>query len=204
MEAAVLWPLASLLVIPLYLGVITLLARGRKWALVLVPGAVCLMLGSWTAAVLLGRQPATTAETVLGSAMGLAGAVLWAGSAARIFFVPGQTTSRPEVLVTAGVYGVVRHPMYTGAALMVSGFAVGFGARLVFLETPLLWALVALGGLYEERTRLAPTFGQAFERYRASTPFLLPLWAWLAWLVVYGWVAAGAFAAAGVSSVVSI
>lgn len=81
---------------------------------------------------------------------------------------------RSDTLVTNGVYGIVRHPMYLGhistmltltlgaataACLGLFAFALAAGAIMIFLE---------------ER-ELHSRFGAAWERYCARTPALIPL-----------------------------
>lgn len=49
-----------------------------------------------------------------------------------------------QELVTTGLYGVVRHPMYSGALLMAAGMALGLGSYWALLPTvPLAGSLVA-------------------------------------------------------------
>lgn len=84
---------------------------------------------------------------------------------------PEATRSAPPTLLTSGIYGRIRHPIYT--------FTV-----LAFLVTPLMTldrlVLVAATGLYlvwgipmEER-KLVASFGDAYEAYRARVPAVLP------------------------------
>ncbi|OGP76105.1 MAG: hypothetical protein A2W09_04675 [Deltaproteobacteria bacterium RBG_16_50_11] len=58
--------------------------------------------------------------------------------------------------------------------LLIGGSALAFGALNVFLETPILLGLAAIGAKYEESRRLLPLFGKTFEQYKAKTQFLLP------------------------------
>jgi len=72
---------------------------------------------------------------------------------------------------------------------LIGGSALAFGAVKVFLETPLLLGIVAIGAKYEESRRLFPLFGKAFEEYKAKTHFLLPTWGWVVLGSIYGLVA---------------
>ena len=77
-------------------------------------------------------------------------------------------------LHTAGLNGLVRHPLYFGLFLGLLGFwlLAPTGARSIFVGCNLAYLLV--GTRLEER-KLAERFGDAYARYRARVPQLLPL-----------------------------
>ena len=102
------------------------------------------------------------------------GLFLWATALPLIVRVPGQMRSLPERLVKEGSYRWIRHPIYLSHFLLIGGAALGFGAPRVFLETPILLGMAAIGAKHEESRRLLPRFGKTFEEYEAKTPFLLP------------------------------
>jgi protein-S-isoprenylcysteine O-methyltransferase Ste14 len=81
---------------------------------------------------------------------------------------------RSDTLVTDGVYGIVRHPMYLGH--LSTMFTVTLGAATTACFGLFAFTLVA-GGLMillEER-ELHRRFGAAWEQYCARTPALIPL-----------------------------
>jgi protein-S-isoprenylcysteine O-methyltransferase Ste14 len=69
-------------------------------------------------------------------------------------------------LVTSGVYGVVRHPVYVGWALLVCGAADMTATRAVFAFVSI--AYLALAIPWEERG-LIEIFGAAYADYRWKT-----------------------------------
>jgi protein-S-isoprenylcysteine O-methyltransferase Ste14 len=77
----------------------------------------------------------------------------------------------PPRLVTDGLYGWVRHPLYTFSILFLwlnpvmtwNWAAFSLGSTLYFY----------VGAIYEER-KLAAHYGEAYEAYRARTPMLVP------------------------------
>lgn len=80
---------------------------------------------------------------------------------------------RGDVLVTAGIYTVVRHPQYLGFML------VTLGQFLVWptIATAILWPVLAV--LYyrqakREEAVLAEKFGDAFQAWARKTPMFLP------------------------------
>ncbi|HEX3616767.1 MAG TPA: isoprenylcysteine carboxylmethyltransferase family protein [Solirubrobacteraceae bacterium] len=89
----------------------------------------------------------------------------------RNWGMPTTQRLEPE-LITAGPYGVVRHPIYTGILLGV----LGTGLVINFIG---LGIAVILGGYFvwaatvEERN-LTATFPSAYPAYRARTKMLIP------------------------------
>jgi len=82
----------------------------------------------------------------------------------------GTDEPEDEPLHTGGFHAYVRHPLYTGAYLLVWGNA----------QDPLglataVWAsaYLAVGTWFEER-RLLALYGDAYARYRAKVPALIP------------------------------
>jgi protein-S-isoprenylcysteine O-methyltransferase Ste14 len=75
-----------------------------------------------------------------------------------------RDSTRPVVLQVDGPYGVVRHPLYLGWALMVFGAAHMTGDRLIFALISTGYLAVAIP--YEERA-LIGLFGADYQQYRA-------------------------------------
>ena len=70
---------------------------------------------------------------------------------------------RPGVLVTTGVYGFERHPLYFGWALVVFGVPPMSMSRLVFAVVSTIYLAIAIP--FEERG-LIETFGADYASYR--------------------------------------
>lgn len=77
-------------------------------------------------------------------------------------------------LATDGAYRFVRHPLYTGNILLVSGFAL---ASAVWWTIPVtlffFWFYYPTAIEYEDR-KLRRIFGAAWEEWAARTPALVP------------------------------
>ncbi len=107
----------------------------------------------------------------VGALLTAAGAVLfvWAQAArARVGGAPAGT------LLTTGPYGLCRHPLLLGALALLAGLGllrqVGDGTAAVLAGL----GLAAVGlSLLEER-HLLRQHGDAYRRYRARVPFLVP------------------------------
>ncbi len=90
----------------------------------------------------------------------------------------GEGTPNPKApprrLVTRGLYGLVRHPMFLGYDLCALGAGLFLrltGALLVSFPLLLLWQVRFLR---REERRLARRFGAEFEEYARRVPFLIP------------------------------
>ena len=93
---------------------------------------------------------------------------VWSFMGLRQLLGEGQ---EPGKMVVSGLYRYVRHPLYTAGLLFIwltpvmsanlMGLNLGFTAYLI------------LGALVEER-KLRRQFGQAYARYQAETPMLIP------------------------------
>ena len=136
-------------------------------------------------AVLMIALIATPAEQVLmvrvlGLAL-IAGAVVVLAAAVLAY----QTTNRslPNVtptpnsraaLVTSGVYGVIRHPIYTAVLLASMGVALAHGHALPLLVAAVMIGFFTLKARYEERLLSAayPEYAAYMGRTGRFLPFL--------------------------------
>ncbi|MEW5707473.1 methyltransferase family protein [Pelomicrobium sp. G1] len=76
-------------------------------------------------------------------------------------------------LATTGPYAYVRHPQYVAFVLIMFGFLLQWPTILTLVMFPVLvWMYVRLAR-HEEREVLAE-FGDAYARYRDSTPAFIP------------------------------
>lgn len=82
-------------------------------------------------------------------------------------------TRRRKILLTKGLYGIVRHPQYFGIILWTLGFAVS-GWRLInyFMWLTLCYSYLLLAE-YEE-VELEKTFGREYLQYESRVPFIIP------------------------------
>lgn len=110
----------------------------------------------------------------VGAVLVATGLVFWAIGATKI-----DKAFKEHRLLTSGVYGVVRHPMYCGLILFV-GTGIAIWCRSWALLTVPLAACVGFTFLHRVEDRyLEKTFGQEYLQYRskvnALVPFLPPL-----------------------------
>ncbi|NIQ98215.1 MAG: isoprenylcysteine carboxylmethyltransferase family protein [Desulfuromonadales bacterium] len=78
-----------------------------------------------------------------------------------------------DKLVTSGILGIVRHPWYTAAFIVLWARDLDLPALLVSAVFSLY---LVIGARLEER-RLVEEFGEAYRRYRSQVPMFIP-WKW--------------------------
>ncbi len=77
-------------------------------------------------------------------------------------------------LVTTGVYGLVRHPIYTAMLGMLVATGVAFSRWYVILAAVTIFVIgTKIRTIFEERL-LRDAFGQEFEDFAAKVPPLIP------------------------------
>ena len=119
--------------------------------------------------------PATRASYWVGVAVlcvGLAFAI-WARRYLGTNWSGSVTVKENHELIRTGPYGLVRHPIYTGILTGILGTAVARG------ELRGVWGLAIctagfLVKLRREERWMRETFGEAYDRYRATVPMLVP------------------------------
>jgi protein-S-isoprenylcysteine O-methyltransferase Ste14 len=83
------------------------------------------------------------------------------------------TLKEDHELIRSGPYGWVRHPIYTAMLLALLGTAIAIGEWRALLG----FAILAGGLVYKigvEEQFMAEQFGEAYARYRAEVPALIP------------------------------
>jgi len=84
--------------------------------------------------------------------------------------VEGRTEGTQK-LITSGIYGIVRHPMYT---LTIAAFAVAPRMTLDRLWVVVLCLAYLSFGIPIEERKCIKTFGQAYLNYREKAPAIFP------------------------------
>ncbi len=93
---------------------------------------------------------------------------------AILSFKHAQTTINPldpneaEALVTSGIFGISRNPMYVGLTLVLLAWAVFLQNSMAFITLPLFVIYITVFQIRPEERALAQKFGAAFESYRTS------------------------------------
>ena len=112
----------------------------------------------------LGRMPAI-----------LLGAALFAAGFALDLLAMGRfrrAETRPEPwqpstrIVTAGIYGRTRNPMYLGMALIYAGLAILFDGPIALLLLPAVLAVIRTKVIAREESYLEAKFGEEYRSYK--------------------------------------
>lgn len=108
----------------------------------------------------------------VGIGVALAAAGLGLSIAGMISFRRARTTMNPtqpgstSSLVTGGIYGVTRNPMYLGLLLDLLGWAAFLASPLAFLLVPCFLAYIDRFQIRPEERVLSGLFGEAYAAYR--------------------------------------
>jgi protein-S-isoprenylcysteine O-methyltransferase Ste14 len=111
----------------------------------------------------------------LGVALSLYALVVmpWAAGALGASYAPGPAILRDQVLVVAGPFRWVRHPIYSAVIALWLGAALGTINWLLLL----LWPVITLGVVKQARAEerlLRGKFGNRYDQYAAATGGLIP------------------------------
>ncbi|HEY2676593.1 MAG TPA: isoprenylcysteine carboxylmethyltransferase family protein [Steroidobacteraceae bacterium] len=106
--------------------------------------------------------------------LGWVAAVAGIGIAIAAFrrFKQAGTTVNPREphtassLVTGGVFGISRNPMYLGLLLILIGWALALGTASPWIVPPLFVVVVAVLQIIPEEQALDKLFGEPYLRYR--------------------------------------
>lgn len=145
---------------------------------VLVPGTVVGLVPQFLARRdQLTLPVGTRVARVAGSASLLAGVLLYLHTAWRFSDEGGGTPSpsdEPPELVTGGVYGYVRNPMYLAVLCCIGGQALLYRSVLVCWWAVGCWLGFHNRILEYEEPNLAAKHGKEYERYREEVPRWVP------------------------------
>ncbi len=91
----------------------------------------------------------------------------------RFFVTKIQITDNHE-LIDEGIYGILRHPSYTGLILAFVGTLLMLGSTLALAFFVLVAVPTYIYRIWVEEKALVQSFGQKYLRYRSNTYALFP------------------------------
>lgn len=118
-----------------------------------------------------GPSFALPAWARIGAAALLGGVAFWLIASAIGLFHRAGTASRPWVestaIVTTGIYGLTRNPMYLAMAMLFAAIALALDivVAVLFLIPALL--VIEFGVIRREERYLEAKFGEEYRRYKA-------------------------------------
>jgi|YNPBryulayer2012_1023412.scaffolds.fasta_scaffold13044_2 protein-S-isoprenylcysteine O-methyltransferase Ste14 len=151
------------------LGVSTSLATVGLW--LLHPLAIYDFAHQQSLKMILTESIATVIAALL-----LIGAILLVHHATRTLgkFFDRLVIKDDHVLITNGIYGVIRHPVYLAYLMLFSGFAVFMQSLYALILLALAGGVVFGNHIRVEEAMLEKRFGGAFRDYCARTKKLIP------------------------------
>ncbi len=115
-------------------------------------------------------RPLSEAVRIVGAVLTTFGVLLWLAAMVPV----GQAYNRDQ-LVTSGVFGLVRHPMYSGwITLAFPGLALLIGSWPM-LVTPFLGYVMFKRLIHREDEYLEKRYGQAYRNYRERVNEVVPI-----------------------------
>lgn len=109
-------------------------------------------------------------EMFLGYAFVFSGISLLAQGWREVYRAIGEGS-----MATDGLYGVMRHPQYTGILLAVFGQVIHWPTILTLVLFPVIvWVYVRLA--WKEEAKMIERFGDTYLDYRDRVPLLFPRW----------------------------
>lgn len=140
-----------------------------------IPPPIWLLMFGTLMWVLHRRLPVST---IFGAPLNRAGWLLVAGgaliiAAAMLQFRRANTTINPNTpakassLVTSGIFGYSRNPMYLGLSIVLSGWAIVLGSLSPWLAVPLFVLVITRLQIEPEEAVLAVLFDEPYRTYCA-------------------------------------
>ena len=78
---------------------------------------------------------------------------------------------KPSVsLVTTGIYGLVRNPMYTAIIIFVAGLAITLGSDWMLVLVVPAALILHFGVVKREEHYLEAKFGESYQSYKRAVP----------------------------------
>ena len=73
-------------------------------------------------------------------------------------------------IITTGIYGVIRHPLYISNSLLALGMAILFKSMFAFLFS-ILYFFLYLPMIYFEEKDLLKKYGEEYQEYKRKVPW---------------------------------
>ncbi|MCC5928204.1 MAG: isoprenylcysteine carboxylmethyltransferase family protein [Cyclobacteriaceae bacterium] len=92
---------------------------------------------------------------------------------AKKFLGIHSTEKEYDKLVTSGIFSVVRHPVYLGTILLLTGFFLYTPtvSSLILVSVSILYIIIGIG---LEEQKLIKYYGDSYIQYKKEVPMLIP------------------------------
>lgn len=109
----------------------------------------------------------TIAVVLIGAGAGLAIPAIRGFRAAGTHVEPWKPSL---VLVTGGIFGRLRNPIYVGVTLFLAGFAILLASDWMLVMTIVFVPVIHFGVVRREERYLEAKFGDAYRQYKTRVP----------------------------------
>jgi protein-S-isoprenylcysteine O-methyltransferase Ste14 len=89
---------------------------------------------------------------------------------ARKLFRVKPFDDNSSTLITTGVFRIIRHPIYSGWAIIFFGVALVSDSLTSLILCPIILIVLDLHAYIEENLILVPKFGKSYEKFKEKTP----------------------------------
>jgi protein-S-isoprenylcysteine O-methyltransferase Ste14 len=73
-------------------------------------------------------------------------------------------------LITYGIFRIIRHPVYSAWAFLFLGVAIISDSLISLIISPLIFIVLEIHALVEEKLILIPKYDKTYENYKRKTP----------------------------------
>ncbi|MFX0145309.1 MAG: methyltransferase family protein, partial [Candidatus Hodarchaeota archaeon] len=75
-----------------------------------------------------------------------------------------------SILITKGIFNIIRHPIYSAWGIIFLGLAIISDSLTSLIVSVLIFIILEINAIIEEKLILIPKFGQKYENYKTKTP----------------------------------
>jgi protein-S-isoprenylcysteine O-methyltransferase Ste14 len=115
------------------------------------------------------KIPFSPYSNIIGGAV-IAGALILHVYCHQVHNKAHQQSSSIDSVVSTGVFGRIRHPMYLSLILMYFGFAIAWGVLWIFLPASMFSTLAVFTATREEEF-LVQKLGSQYKEYMKAVPW---------------------------------
>ena len=110
---------------------------------------------------------------IIGFILALLSVIIWIQAFKQIGTIP--SLKQKSKVISSGIYGIVRHPIYLGNILMPIGLGLVFRAVYALLYAPVIIILFAVTIFIEEKS-LTEEYGEEYITYKKEVKWRLIPW----------------------------
>jgi protein-S-isoprenylcysteine O-methyltransferase Ste14 len=163
--------------------------RTANLALVIAYCLICLLMAGlpsdpavFPAPAFFTAEPVRIGYVIIGSLLIGAAVLIWIVAVRQRKALGGLDVKAG--LLTTGLYGYLRHPIYAAIVWGCLGVALVLGTWDGLLMIPFILLLNGLEAFLEERCDVGVRFAGQYEEYRKRTRMFGPAWIWVALALV--------------------